>query len=512
MPAEVAVSPTTLTPGVYLRADLTAAPSSPGSLGLRALIMAPKSSAGTITANSQLVRGVTDAAEVKTYLGAGTPGHLTAVALFRAHPTASVDLIAPAASAGSTATGTITFSDDDGDDPVTSARTVEITIKGEYLEVAWLVGEDEVDIATKAVDAINALSDRLPVVASNSSGTLAVVTLTAKLPGPWGNDVLYSAVLQDGAGGAVTTAAAAMTGGTTEPDFSTALTNLTGALEYTYILPCVSNADAQSASSSSNPARVEAHIDEQDSGLSAKLQQQVVGLTGALASAQTGAIARNHGPTQYVFCMTGQSLGCEFAGWEVGRSLKEEQIDPAVNRIDDPIAGLFGAKDLVADKPTAAEIEAALVDGLSIVNYDAQLDLYLVAPLTTYSQDEDGNRSDKLRYKSGVSGAYAYLRDLRRALKEEFRGAKIHPDLTDADEELPARVVEVRDIKAFVIAHADTWVSLGVLRRDALTEAIADGTLSVRINPVDDSQVDVVVPFKVIKPLAKLGIVGQRIG
>jgi phage tail sheath gpL-like len=367
------------------------------------------------------------------------------------------------------------------------------------------------DITAKVVDAGNALSDQIPVVLSVTGDDDEVATLTAKLPGPWGNDVLYRVLLEDGAGGTATAAGSALTGGTTEPDFSTALTNVSS-YEYDFILPCVSNADAQSASATSNPGRVQTHIDDLDSGLSAKLQQQVVGLTGALSSAQTGAIGRNHGPTQYVYCMAGESLGCEFAGWEVGRRLKEEQIDPAVNRIDDPIEGLFGASDLVADKPTAAEIEAALVDGLSIVNYDAQLDPYLVAPITTYSQDDDGNRSDKLRYVSGVSGAYAYLKDLRRALKEEFRGAKIHPDLTEADEELPEKVVEVRDIKAFVIGHADTWVQRGVLRRDALTEAIANGTLSVAIDDTDDSQVNIVIPFKVIKPLAKLGVVGQRIG
>jgi phage tail sheath gpL-like len=504
----VAVSPTTLTPGVYLSVDLTAGPSAPGSLPMRGLLMSPKSSAGTITANTQLKRGVTDANEVRTYLGPGTPGHLCAVALFRAHPTASLDVIAPTASAGAAATGTITF---DSTTPVSSARTVHVWIKGVHFEVAWLVGEDMADIAAKVVDAGNALSDQIPVVLTVTGDDDEVATLTAKIAGPWGNDVTYRVLLEDGAGGTATAAGGALTGGTTEPDFSTALTNVSS-YEYDFIIPCVSNADAQSASATSNPGRVETHIDDLDSGLSAKLQQQIVGLTGALASAQTGAIARNHGPSQYVYCMAGQSLGCEFAGWEAGRRLKEEQIDPAVNRIDDPIEGLYGAADLVADKPTAAEIEAAMIDGLSIVNYDAQLDLYLTAPITTYSQDDDGNRSDKLRYVSGVSGSYAYLKDLRRALKEEFRGAKIHPDLTEADEELPATVVEVRDIKAFVINHADTWVQRGVLRRDALNEAIADGTLSVAINETDDSQVDIVVPFKVIKPLAKLGVVGQRIG
>jgi phage tail sheath gpL-like len=508
MSTPVAVDPAVLTPGIYLNVDLTAGPSAPGSLAMRGLMMAPKSSSGTITANTQLERGVTDASEARGLLGPGTPGHLAAVALFRAHPTASLDVIAPTASGGVAATGTLTFDDTS---PITSARTVEVWIKGEYFAVPWLVGEDEVDIATKVVEAGNALSDKIPVVLSNVGGTVAIVTLTAKFAGPWGNDITYRAQLIDGAGGTVTAAGSALTGGTTEPSFATALTNVSS-YEYDFIIPCVSNADAESASGTSNPALIEAHIETYSSGLNAKLQQQIVGLTGTLSAAQTGAIARNHGPTQYVFCMAGQSLGCEFAGWEAGRRLREEQIDPAVNRIDDPIDGLFGAADLVADKPTAAEIESALIDGLSIVNYDAQLDPYLVAPLTTYSQDSDGNRSDKLRYVSGVSGAYAYLKDLRRALKEEFRGAKIHPDLTGDEEELPAGVVEPRDIKAFVIAHADEWVSRGVLRRDALTEAVADGTLSVQINETDDSQVDIVIPFKIIKPLAKLGIVGQRIG
>src|SRR5687767_11933561 len=115
-----AVASTVKTPGLYLSINLLAGVSSLGA-GLRALIMAPKSSSGTITANTQLAESVAGADAVKTLLGPGTTGHLTAVALFRAFGLARVDVIAPAASGGATATGTITFDDTT---PISAAQTV----------------------------------------------------------------------------------------------------------------------------------------------------------------------------------------------------------------------------------------------------------------------------------------------------------------------------------------------------------------------------------------------------
>ncbi len=503
-----AVSATVKSPGLYLSVNLLAGQASPGTARLRGLIIAPKSSAGTITANTDLRQAVSGPDDVKTLLGPGTPGHLAAVALFNAYGLAQVDVIAPAASAGASATGTITFDDSSA---VTVAQTVTATIKGEEIVISWLVGETDIEAATKMVTAINGATDRLPVTASNGGGTLAVVTTTAKIPGPWGNDVLYEVATTEGSGGSVVAAASAMTGGTTEPSFVTALTTVQNR-EYDFILPCVSNADAQSASSTSNPGRVKTHIDTYDSGASARLQQQVVGLTGALSSAKTGAIGRNHGPGQYVFCMSGQSLGCEWAGWEVGRRLKDEADDPAVNRIGDPIDGLFGAADLVNDKPTDTEVEDALNNGISIVDYDAQGDPFMTRPITTYSQDSSGNQDYRLLDVSGVSGIYALAKDLRQTLPIEFRGAKISRDITPTDEPLPAGVTEERDIKAFVITRCNVFVQLGILRRDALIDAVADGSLIVEVNDTDETQVDIVVPAKVVKPLAKLGVVVQRTG
>ncbi|WP_437759485.1 hypothetical protein [Sorangium sp. So ce1389] len=507
MSIPVAVSPATKSPGFYQLLNLLAGPASAGLSGLRALIISPKSSAGTITANSQVVQTVSGADHVKTLLGPGTPGHLAAVALFRAHGLAKVDVVAPTASAGAAATGTITLDDTT---PISAAQTVTATIKGVPITISWLVGETDTTAATKLVAAINGATDKLPVTASNGNGTLTAVTLTAKIAGPWGNDTRYRVTLSDGAGGSVTAAGATLTGGTTEPDFSTVL-GLVQTTEYDFILPCVSNADAQSNSATSNPGRIKTHIDAYDSGAQPLYQQQVVGCTGSLASTKTGAIGRNHGPTQYVLCVNGESLGCEWAGWEVGRRLKAEELDPAVNRIGDEIEGLYGPFDLVGDKPTAIETEDALSSGISIVDFDAQGDPFMVRPITTYSQDANGNPDYRLLDVSGVSGAYAFMKDLRVSVPTEFKGAKLSKDQAPGDDPLPAGVVEERDIKSFVLSRASLFVSRGILRRDKLNEAVANGTFIVQVDATDESQVNIVLPFGIVKPLAKFSMVGQRV-
>lgn len=499
----LAVSATTKTPGIAVAVNLLGGLPSSAISAPRALIMAPKSSAGSITANTQLVRGVSGPDEVKTLLGPGTPGHLTAKQLFRAYPLAKVDVISPTVSAGSTASGTITLGG-----TVTTNMVVRLWVKGYPIDLTWNVGTSVTDAGEALEALINAATDYLPVAANNSSGT---VTATAKLAGPWGNDVTLYYEILEGAGGTVTLSGATLTGGTTEPSFATALGNVVS-WEYDFIIPCVSNADAQSSSSTSNPGRVKTHIDTYDSGMGAKLQQAIVGITGALADGITGAVGRNFGPMEYPFCMAGKSLGCEFAGWEAGRRMRTEEIDPAVNRIGDNelIDELYGAHDLVADKPTDAEVEQALSNGLSIFNYDAQGDLFLVCPITTYSQDGSGNADSRLFYVSKVSGAYAFAKALRRRLPIEYAGAKISEDLGADDEPPPNGVVQVREVKASVVEVGRDFVRKGVFNKAKFEAAVTDGSLMVRINPDNDSQVDIAVPADIVSPLARFSTVVLR--
>jgi hypothetical protein len=56
------------------------------------------------------------------------------------------------------------------------------------------------------------------------------------------------------------------------------------------------------------------------------------------------------------------------------------------------------------------------------------------------------------------------------------------------------------------------WVTQGVVKGDALEAAIANGEFIVQVDGTDASQVDIVVPVKIVPPLAKFSIVVNHVG
>lgn len=503
MTIQLAVSPTNLVPGLYLVVNLLAGTSNPGTQPIRGMLMAPKSAAGTLTADTE-IRLIGSSDDAKTAFGTKTPGYLAAVQYFRENPTGILYGCAPTASAGASATVSLSFAG-----TPTATRTVRISAAGRVTEFAWAAGEVADTAKTRSIQYVNGRDD-IPVTAS--SGGTGILTLTFPIAGPWGNDVIYVVELIDGAGGTIgggQIVTGNLAGGTTEPDFTTALTTISGQ-QWDYIGLAVSNADAQSASTTSNPGRAKTHINGLNTGLMAKLQQVVIGATGALAAAKTGAIGRNEPAMEYVFCMAGQSLGAEWMGAEMGARMRAVSLDPAANRIGTLLSGCVGARDLTADSPTEAELGDALGNGLSIIGYTAQGQPVLVRPVTTHSQDSSGNPDRRCLDTSGPDGTYAVANDVKTFLPAEFFQVKISRDQEPTDEQLPAGVVEERDVKAVLIARLRFWSRLGVVRRDLLDAAIAAGTLIVKVNASDETQVDLVIPLGIFKPLAKFGVVVNK--
>src|SRR6185369_4098984 len=104
----LAVSPSVLTPGLYLKVNLVAGTAAPGTGVLRVLELAPKSSGGDLVANSEIRSGGGESSAAVAF-GSGTPGHLAAKQLYAKFGTAQVDFGAPTAGSGS-AVLTTTFS------------------------------------------------------------------------------------------------------------------------------------------------------------------------------------------------------------------------------------------------------------------------------------------------------------------------------------------------------------------------------------------------------------------
>jgi phage tail sheath gpL-like len=497
----VAVSPSELDPGLSMTVNLLAGVSSPGTQLLRGLCIAPRSAAGNLVVDTE-IRLIGSPDDAKTAWGPKTPGYLFAVAFFYHNPTGVLCGIAPTASAGANATGTITFTS-----TPSVSQTVRIPVAGKVTDIPWLAGEDADTIKTRCISYLNAKDD---VPCTASSGGTGVLTLTFPVAGPWGNDVQYSVTLLDGTGGGASAAAAAFTGGSTEPDHTTALQSVSGDT-YDFLSPQCSNADAQGTGASTNVARLKTHINQYNHGSEPKLQRGVIATTGVYATALAGAIARNEQVFEYLHCTNGQGLPCELAGAEMGQRMADVSIDPAMNRIGTVLPLYVGSADIIADKPTGPERTVALASGVSIVSYNKQREAIVVRPISSHSQDANGNPDRRCFDLSEVDGTYAVANDIEVALPQAFPKAKVSKDLDPGDEPLPEGVVEERDIKAWLVTRLRFWQGRGVVRKDKLDEAIANKTLIVRVNPSDETQVDHVIPLAIFKPLAKFGVVINKI-
>ena len=501
MTIPLAVAPATKSPGLYLVVDLLGDPANPGSDVLRALLMAPKGSAGNLTNNTE-VRQLFGPDDAATAYGPGTPGHLAAKLFFRQNPLGQLFAISPTPSAGVAATGTQTFTG-----PASQNSAIRFRHHGRITDVPWNNGESAATFVNRAVAAIAAKGSDLALTAAANTGS---IDYTAKLAGVWGNDILINASILTGGGGiAITANPAALTGGTLEPDFTTALSTVS-TVEYRRIIGVLSNADAQASAGTSNAARIAAHIDANETGNQALLQVGVVGHTGSIANVQTGAIARNNEAFEYVFGQNFEDLPGELAGAEAGDALKWIAIRANYNRIGNKLP-LHGPRDVVAEKLTVNETESLLNNGVTPV--DVQLltgELFVVRPITTHSLN--GSAPDyRALDLSDTDGMFTVAADLRTALPIEFANTSITPDLPAGQNRLPAGVTERRDVEAFVTSRLGRWVDLGVVQGDKLDASITAGELIVEINATDGSQVDIFLPLAIVKPLAKLGVVAQKV-
>jgi phage tail sheath gpL-like len=501
MTIPLAVASTVKTPGLYLVVDLLGDPANPGSAVNRALLMAPKGSAGTLVNNTE-VRQLFGPDDGATAFGPGTVGHLAAKCYFKQNPQGQLFAISPTPSAGVVASAVQTFTG-----PATANSSIRFRHHGRITDVPWNNGESATTFCARAALAINAKGADLAFTVAANVGSLEY---TAKAAGLWGNDILLNASILTGGGGiAITVNPAAFSAGTLEPDFTTALSTV-ATQEYRRIVGVLSNADATASAGTSNAARIAAHIDANETGNQALLQVGVVGHTGSVANAQAGAVARNNEAFEYVFGQNFEDLPGELAAAEAGDALKWVAIRANYNRIDNKL-DLYGPRDTVAEKLTPAETESLLSNGVTPIDVRLQTgELFVVRPITTHSLN--GSAQDYRAFDlSDTDGMYTVADDLRSALPIEFAHTSITPDLPAGQNRLPAGVTERKDIQAFVESRLGRWVDLGVVQGDKLDASITAGELIVEINASDASQVDIFLPLAIVKPLAKLGVVAQKI-
>jgi phage tail sheath gpL-like len=146
-----------------------------GDLGpKRVLILGPKTSSGSITADTQVVGPLSDEADFITYAGAGSPAHRMARGFLANNKSSEVWLLCPTAATGSAAVDKIVLA-------TTAAANgvLSVWICGEQIDVPITTGDTATVIGANLAQAINNRT-WLPLTGSNSSGT---VTITGKIAG-----------------------------------------------------------------------------------------------------------------------------------------------------------------------------------------------------------------------------------------------------------------------------------------------------------------------------------------
>ena len=491
----LAVAASVRSPGFYLAVNLLAGVTSPAGGAKRCLLLGTISSAGDLTADTEIRTSIRGADAAETGFGSGMPAHLAAKALFKEYPLAQVDIAGVAPPAGVSAAGTFTFT---VTPPVTVAVVFNFRIAGRYKQISWNPGESVTVVAAKVATYYTSIQNDLPCTVTSALG---VVTVTAKEEGTWGNDIEIS-VTRDAGGlplDAVCAASGArLTGGTLVSATATALAAVAG-IEYDYILNVVGgNTDTDTAAATSQPALVKAHINTYNTGASAKLQQAVFGVTGTLAAAKTWSAYINEPTVQFKLLRGGLSLPAEVGGAEVGRRMRMESADPTVNANGEAYrATLYPPTNLVTGALTESEREDAYQSGVDPMVYDASGSLIVDRPITTHFKDTNGNADDRALDVAVPTGTYAFAKRIRAALPQEFKGAKLSADLVEGDDPLPPGTVECREIKEFVIGEARAFVAKGWFDQTFINAAIDNDEFIARVNPDDRHQCDLIIPTRV---------------
>ncbi len=505
----VAVAPSVKTPGAYLAVNLLAGSASPGTGALRALLIGP-SAAGATLADDTLRESVAGFDEVATLTG-NAPVAFAAKAIFKEYGLAAVDLICPPEPVTVAASATLTFA---GTPTVT--WTYSLNIHGRIFEGSWTAGTTHIDFADQLRQVIAANTKKLMVTATDDNA--GILTITFKTTGTLGNDVRVIFSMTGGTTGTVDGGTALVSKfltlgtGAYDPDDSLAVV---AGREYHIILAVTGNTDVNTSGASTIPAKVQAHIDGLDTGTNAKLQQQVLGFTGSHANAITAAGYRNHGPTEIVFMQDGLSLPLEWAAAEAGARIREEAEDPAVNRIGMAYeAELFGPYDPVASMLTDAQLESALAGGVTPVTQSDSGVLAPKRPVTTYHLDTNSNADDRLLDVSRVSGTYAVARDLRVLLPQTYPGKKLIRDLPLGSDPPGPTTIQEKNVRTTVVSRVSGYwgTTREVVDRVDFDASVTNGEFICQVNDTDESQLDLVIPFKIIKPLAKFSIVVNHVG
>lgn len=392
------------TPGVYTEFDGSGALQGTPAKPHTALLIGLRSSSGTAAAGEQ--KQLVGKNDADGYFGRYSPLAEMARAFKEANPRTKLIAIGLAAEGGAAAASAFTFSG-----TASKAGLLAFYVSGRRIEVAIDSGDDADDVAAALVAAINA-AEGLHVSAAVGAGEdTDEVTVTAKVAGTHGNDIVLEFNRRDTDAfppgiSIVEEAIPAMSGGTSSVDVADAIDTF-GDLQFDSIATMFNDA--------TNLGKLEVELARRWGPMVALEGHAFASISGDVSAATAFGAARNS--PHLTIMPTGKSPTPSWVMAAVVAAVDAAETDPGRPRHTLPLIGIE------APKPGQALIredrDLLLHAGMSTYKVDAGGSVLIERLITTYQENALGS-PDPTYLDITTMRTLAYLRyswNLRLSIK-----------------------------------------------------------------------------------------------
>lgn len=465
---------TVLTPGVYIETDNSKAIGGVSVDNHRNLLIGQRLPSGTV--EEAIPTRLTNEADAEEFFGRGSMLAEMLKAFFQTNDSQETWAIAlDDNTAGAQAESTITVGG-----TATVSGTFNLIISGKRVDVAVSSGDASTTIATAITTAIMAETD-LPVTAVVSA---SVVTLTAIHKGISGNDidVRYNYYTGESLPKGMTVTLTSMSGGTSNPDVTTAIAALGSTHYHTIVMPYTDSA---------NLIAIDVELEKRYGGMDQRQGSVYCARKATFSALTTFGDTLNSKHISVMAMPSVPEQPCVWAATEAARVAFHEEIDPARPYQTLPLS-------LMAPKPeddfTDTEREQLLKAGLSTFLV-ASGQVQIQRLVTMYTQNQAGIVDPSYR-DLNVLHTLGFIRFALRAMVSlRFPRYKIASNGTRF---APGQAITTPDlIRDQVITLSRKLEERGIVES---VDTWKDQIIVVR-NPTDVNRVDIQYPADVINQL-----------
>lgn len=451
------ISPSYLTPGAFAVINLAMGPGI-ASVGAReVVIVGPKLSTGTYTANTVYL--VERESDVAVGGGYGSPLHRAVRRFLRGNRSTKVRVVAYSETSGGSPVAAKTDNVISGSP--TASGWADVFVCGEQFRYTFGTSDTPTTIADGLVALVNG-ARHLPVVASAVTGTF---TLTAKLKGTSQNSTIRFRTAVKASTGISWATASGYVGSTTSgaDGSNTEAAGLQTAL-------AVLNPDASyyvgiTTFDSTSIGYLSTHLASAADPAVGLRKRGFVGYNGTKSSAATLAIARNYERLHIVQQQGSDHDAAELMAGVMAVYALEENVDPSWAPVGyRKVAFTLNKAFAVSDWPTGNDISDALSDGVLTIASDAA-GAYIPDGVTTRSKDPSGTYDDRRAlYSERISECDALAARVIQTYVLRYQGLKLDTDETLADGSInpnqlysrqAVKPSQVRDMIAEILRQAE---------------------------------------------------------